>query len=66
VTNAPTVPFIPAANCTDEELLRRAREFRDLVSRRRTVRDFDPRPVPRGVIEACIVAAGTAPSGANQ
>jgi nitroreductase len=51
---------------TDAELLRHAREFRDLVSRRRTVRDFDPRPVPREVIEACIAAAGSAPSGANQ
>jgi nitroreductase len=51
---------------TDEELLRHAREFRNLVSCRRTVRDFDPRPVPREVIEACIAAAGSAPSGANQ
>jgi nitroreductase len=30
------------------------------------VRDFDPRPVPRAVIEQCIAAAGSAPSGANQ
>jgi iodotyrosine deiodinase len=33
---------------------------------RRSVRDFDPRPVPRAVIAAAIAAAGTAPSGANQ
>jgi nitroreductase len=30
------------------------------------VRDFDARPVPREVIEQCLLAAGTAPSGANQ
>ncbi len=42
------------------------RSFRDLMQRRRTVRDFDPRAVPRDVIEHCIAAAGTAPSGANQ
>jgi len=55
----------PAAG-SDEALLRRAADFRDLMARRRTVRDFDPRPVPRAVIEACIAAAGSAPSGANQ
>jgi nitroreductase len=32
---------------------------------RRTVRDFSARPVPREVIESCIAAAATAPSGAN-
>jgi nitroreductase len=36
------------------------------VTEPRTVRDFDPRPVPRAVIEQCIGAAGSAPSGANQ
>ena len=30
------------------------------------MRDFDSRPVPREVIEHCLLAAGTAPSGANQ
>lgn len=34
--------------------------------RRRTVRDYDSRPVDRAVIEQCLLAAGTAPSGANQ
>ncbi|MGO8021157.1 nitroreductase family protein [Rhizobium leguminosarum] len=29
------------------------------------VRDFDPRPVPLAVIETCIAAVGTAPSGGN-
>jgi nitroreductase len=62
----PTVPLSPPPAADDQEILRRAESFRDLVRRRRTVRDFDPRPVPREVIAACIAAAGTAPSGANQ
>lgn len=33
--------------------------------RRRTVRHFSDRPVPRAVIEDCLTAAGSAPSGAN-
>ena len=35
------------------------------MRRRHSVRDFSDRPVPREVIEACVRAAGTAPSGAN-
>ncbi len=46
-------------------MLRRAKSFRELVSRRRSVRSFDSRPVPREIIAECIAAAGTAPSGAN-
>lgn len=49
-----------------EEMVQRARDFHADIARRRTVRDFDTRPVPREVIESCLLAAGTAPSGANQ
>ena len=38
----------------------------DELRRRRTVRDFSDRPVPRDVIETCLLAAGTAPNGANR
>lgn len=48
------------------EMRERAVAFRDEACRRRTVRDFSPDPVPRDLIEACIAAAGSAPSGANQ
>ena len=48
-----------------DEMATRAQAFHADLRRRRTVRDFDSRPVPRGVIEACLQAAGTAPSGAN-
>jgi nitroreductase len=43
----------------------RIRVFRDDMLRRRTVRQFSTRPVPREVIEACLQIAGSAPSGAN-
>ena len=36
-----------------------------MMQKRRTVRDFSDRPVPRELIEHCLSAAGTAPSGAN-
>jgi len=46
--------------------LSRAREFRDEVGRRRTVRDFSSDDVPLEIIDAAIEAASTAPSGANR
>ncbi len=49
-----------------EQMRERAAAFLAEMRRRRTVRDFDSRPVPREVIENCLLAAGTAPSGANQ
>jgi len=49
-----------------DESMARARAFAARAARRRTVRDFSPDPVPRAVIETCLAAAGTAPSGANQ
>lgn len=49
-----------------EEMLRRARAFHDEAARRRTVRHFSDRPVPREVVEWCVRAAGTAPSGAHK
>jgi iodotyrosine deiodinase len=50
---------------SNEELLQKAQEFYQVMQRRRTIRDYSNRPVPREVIEYCIRAAGTAPSGAN-
>jgi nitroreductase len=48
------------------EMVERAHAFHADIARRRTVRDFDTRSIPREVIERCLMAAGTAPSGANQ
>jgi nitroreductase len=48
-----------------EEMQRRAADFYHDIQRRRTVRDFSGRPVPRDIIDNCLLAAGTAPNGAN-
>jgi len=47
------------------EMLQRAKSFRQMMQRRRTVRQFSDRPVDRKIIEDCLLAAGTAPNGAN-
>lgn len=59
------VPLPDYREYPEAEMRRRAREFYEELRRRRTVRDFSGRPVPREVIEDCIRAAGTAPNGAN-
>ncbi|MBO6584837.1 MAG: nitroreductase family protein [Gracilimonas sp.] len=48
------------------EMKQKASEFYELVKRRRTVREFSSRAVPKEVIENCLLAAGTAPNGANK
>lgn len=47
------------------EMLERAISFREEMQSRRTVRHFSDRPVPRKIIEECLLTAGTAPNGAN-
>lgn len=47
------------------EMKERAAAFRKDMQRRRTVRHFSDRQVPREIIEECLIAAGTAPNGAN-
>lgn len=49
-----------------EESARRGREALASLHRRRSVRDFSPRPVPREWIELAVRAAATAPSGAHR
>lgn len=48
------------------EMIARGHSFRELMARRRSVREFAPDPVPRALIETAIAAANTAPSGANR
>ena len=61
-----TVPLPLPAELDDAARIARAEEFADEMARRRTVRDFSDRPVPRELIRAALRAAGTAPSGAHQ
>lgn len=59
------VPLVTWREYPAAEMLARATAFRDDIGRRRTVRMFSDRPVARSIIEACLQAAGSAPSGAN-
>ncbi len=60
-----TVPLTDFVKYPEAEMKARARAFYDEIKRRHTLREFSDRAVPRGVIEDCLRAAGTAPSGAN-
>lgn len=60
----PTIPFKPyRPDATPEEASRR---FLDVISLRRSVRLFSDRNVTKETIHNCIMAAATAPSGANK
>ncbi len=58
------VPYRPIEPDDDPERL--SQRFYKKLQQRRSVRMFSDRPVPREVIENLILAAGTAPSGANK
>jgi iodotyrosine deiodinase len=64
-TMRPGIPLPGYREYPVEEMRGRLREFYADVGRRRTVRNFAERPVPRDIIETALAAAGTAPSGAN-
>ncbi|MCP4494778.1 MAG: nitroreductase family protein [Gammaproteobacteria bacterium] len=49
----------------DETMQRESLAFYQRMARRRSVRDFSDRKIPPQVLENAIMAAGTAPSGAN-
>lgn len=61
----PSVPYDELPDLTDTQRVDRARAFRVDCARRRSCRMFSDAPVPREVIEEAILAAGSAPSGAN-
>ena len=50
---------------TDDYIITRSTVFLQLIQKRRSVRDYSAREIPRQVIENAIRAAGSAPSGAN-
>ncbi|MBL4918021.1 nitroreductase family protein [Szabonella alba] len=60
------LPLPDRRELTEAQMADAAGAFLALMRQRHSVRDYSDRPVPRGVIETCIAAAGTAPSGANQ
>ncbi|MBA6254302.1 MAG: iodotyrosine deiodinase [Colwellia sp.] len=48
-----------------EEMRLRSENFYLDIKRRHSIRNFSDRPVPKDIIENCLKAAATAPSGAN-
>ena len=65
MTEHRTVPLETYREYPVEEMRERVERFYGDMARRRSVRDFSDRPVPRDIIETALKAAGTAPSGAN-
>lgn len=59
------VPLTTFKEYTTEEMKQRARSFSADIRRRRTVRHFSNRPIDQEIIEESILAAMSAPSGAN-
>ena len=49
----------------EAEMQARAIAFHEQMQSRRSVRSFSDRAVPQGIIEQCVLTAGSAPSGAN-
>ncbi|GIU45605.1 nitroreductase family protein [Shewanella colwelliana] len=50
---------------SEAEMLNRAQHNYQQIRRRHSIRKFSNRSVPKAIIEQCILAAGTAPNGAN-
>lgn len=59
------IPLPVREHLSHEESLQRAQAWYDTIRQRRSVRHFSDAPVDRAVIETCVRAAATAPSGAN-
>lgn len=66
MSRAKLVPLDQYRELPVDEMREAAADFLETMRRRRTVREFSDRPVPRDVIESCLLAAGTAPNGANR
>ena len=65
MSDYPTIPLDQYREFPIDEMRERLEEFYADIDRRRTVREFSDRPVPRDIIATALKAANTAPSGAN-
>ena len=63
--SAEYVPLEGYETLSEAEMQARAKAVLETLRKRRTIRDFSDKAIPRELIETCIRAAGTAPSGAN-
>lgn len=60
-----SLPLVDYIELSPAEMLKRSEAFYRDVKRRHSIRKFSDRPVDKAIIENCLKAAGTAPSGAN-
>jgi len=60
--------FIPlqTQKLSEKEVIAKSENYYKKISKRRSVRDFSDKEIPREVIESILKAAGSAPSGANK
>jgi len=65
MTQARYVPLTTYREYSADEMKKRTDALLFDMQRRRSVRSFSSRPVPREIIESCLLVAGSAPSGAN-
>ncbi len=65
MTDSKLIPLSDYRQLPEKEMIAHAASFYCEMRKRRSVRSFSDRAVPREVIEYCLRAAGTAPSGAN-
>ncbi|UTH74007.1 nitroreductase family protein [Chromobacterium sp. IIBBL 290-4] len=59
------VPLSTYRRYSEADMLDRSRAYYEDMKRRKTIREFSGQPVPREIIENCLLTASTAPSGAN-
>ncbi len=62
---AKTIQYIKETY-SEQEVINRSAEHLAYMDKRRTVRDFSPKPIPESVIDNIIMSASTAPSGAHK
>ncbi|MCH7973066.1 MAG: nitroreductase family protein [Bacteroidetes bacterium] len=65
MNNSKYIPYTDYESLNEEEMLKRSKEFYDKIKKRRTIRHFSNKKIPIDVIKNCLLAAGTAPNGAN-
>ena len=60
--------FIPYHSLvySEEEMIERTKAFYQYMDKRRSLRMFSDRPIPKAVIENVVLTASTAPSGAHK
>lgn len=60
------IPYPSSKPLAPDDLIRQCTEFRAFLEKRRSLRFFSDRPVPREAVEQLLMAGSSAPSGANK